>query len=160
EMGAAVAVAVLYVAFNPAIAQVARLGPWYGHIINFFDYVPAHHAALAQYDGFPVPDFYHRLGRLAPGGASLLEAPFPPGAPANALAYYARFHQQREIMGMLHDLCLDGPRVGEPPKDARFRFRNFVFLSDKSAVTASGARYLVLHLDQRQGAPFVEADRC
>jgi hypothetical protein len=160
ETGAAVAVAALYLALNPAIAQVTRLGPWYGHIINFFDPVPDHNAALAQYDGYPVPEFYRRLAALPPGEATLVEAPFTSGAPANAFAYLARFHRQREIMGMLHDLCLDGPRVGEPPNDSRFSFHNFVFLSDPSAVASSGARYIVLHLDQRQGAPFVEADRC
>jgi hypothetical protein len=61
---------------------------------------------------------------------------------------------------MLHDLCLDGPYHGEVPKDARFRFRNFVFLDDRDAVRASGARYLLLHLDQLHGRPFTQAGRC
>jgi hypothetical protein len=61
---------------------------------------------------------------------------------------------------MLHDLCLDGPYYGEVPRDARFRFRNFVFLDDPEAVRASGARYLLLHRGELHGAPFREADRC
>ena len=48
----------------------------------------------------------------------------------------------------------------EVPKDARFRFRNFVFLDDRDAVLATGARYLLLRLDQFHGRPFRQADRC
>ena len=61
---------------------------------------------------------------------------------------------------MIHDLCRSGTRVGEVPKDRRFRFRNFVFLDDPEAVRASGARYIVLQLDQWQGGPYADAPRC
>ena len=61
---------------------------------------------------------------------------------------------------MIHDLCISGPRVGEVPRDPRFRFRDFVFLDDPRAVRATGARYIVLQLDRWQGAPYADAPRC
>jgi hypothetical protein len=63
-------------------------------------------------------------------------------------------------MGMLHGLCLDGQLDGEVPKDPRFRFRNFVFLDDRDAVLATGARFLLLNRERLHGDPFVQADRC
>jgi hypothetical protein len=60
----------------------------------------------------------------------------------------------------LHDLCRDGPRIGEPAHGRRFRFRLFVFLDDVQAVRTSGARYLLLHLNMPHGKPFPEAGRC
>jgi hypothetical protein len=44
--------------------------------------------------------------------APIIEAPFTHEAPFNVFAYYATFHRQPETMGMLHDLCLDGKRLG------------------------------------------------
>jgi hypothetical protein len=156
----ALAVAAAYLALNPAIGQVATLGPWYSHVYHQFDYGDAHNAAARQYDGYTPPRFYLELGKLPAGTAPVIEAPFTFGAPANSLAYFRRFHVQHETLGMLHDLCLDGPYYGEVPRDRRFRFRRFVFLDDPAAVAATGARYLLLHRDQRHGKPFREADRC
>jgi hypothetical protein len=75
-------------------------------------------------------------------------------------AYYATFHRQPETMGMLHDLCLEGKRLGEPAHDRRFRFRKFVFLDDFSGVRQTGARYLLLHRERLHGRAFPEAERC
>jgi hypothetical protein len=63
---------------------------------------------------------------------------------------------------MIHDLCLEGPRLGEvPPGDRRFRFRSFLFLQDVPAVRSSGARYLLLHLDVPAWVgPRYDAKRC
>ena len=159
--GAVVAVAsAAYVACTPTVTQVMTLGPWYAHIYNTLDYDPKYNYAQHQYRGLAVPSFYRRLGELPPRSLTILEAPFNPGAPENRFAYFAQVHRQRERMGLLHDLCLDGPRVGEVPNDPRFRFRNFVFLDNFHAVAGSGARYLVLHRSPRAGKPFAEAPRC
>jgi hypothetical protein len=160
EMLVALATAVAYLALNPAIRQVETLGPWYGHAYHQFDYVGSHNAAALQYQDYDAPEFYKELGKLPAGSAPVIEAPFTYEAPANSLAYFRLFHRQPETIGLLHDLCLAGPYYGEVPKDARFRFRNFVFLDDRDAVLASGARYLLLHLDQLHGRPFAEAGRC
>jgi hypothetical protein len=165
ELAVAGIAAAAYLAVNPAIRQVATLGPWYGHVYHHFDYVAAHNDAALQYYAYDAPRFYHVLGAMPPGSAPVIEAPFSSGAPGNSFAFFATFHRQPEKMGMLHDLCLSGPYakapyVGEVPKDARFRFRNFVFLDDREAVLASGARYLLLHRDLLNGAPFRQADRC
>jgi hypothetical protein len=62
---------------------------------------------------------------------------------------------------MIHDLCLEGPRLGEPPPgDRRLRFRKFVFLSDASAVRRTGARYLLVHRLPVRGQAFDEGGRC
>jgi hypothetical protein len=160
QMAVAIAAAAGYLALNPAIRQVATLGPWYNHVYHQFDYIDRHNAAALQYTAYDAPRFYKELGNLPAGSAPIIEAPFTYEAPANSLAFLWRFHRQPEKIGMLHDLCLDGPYDGEVPKDARFRFRNFVFLGDREAVRASGARYLLLHRDQLHGRPFAEADRC
>jgi hypothetical protein len=160
EMAAGIVAAAAYLALNPAIRQVATLGPWYNHVYHQFDYVQRHNAAALQYSGHEAPAFYRTLAGMSEGSAAIIEAPFTYEAPANSLAFFRLFHRQPERIGMLHDLCLDGPYYGEVPRDARFRFRNFVFLDDPEAVRASGARYLLLHRGELHGAPFREADRC
>jgi hypothetical protein len=160
EMAAGIVAAAAYLALNPAIRQVATLGPWYNHVYHQFDYVQRHNAAALQYGGHEAPAFYRTLAGMPEGSAAIIEAPFTYEAPANSLAFFRLFHRQPERIGMLHDLCLDGPYYGEVPRDARFRFRNFVFLDDPEAVRASGARYLLLHRGELHGAPFREADRC
>jgi hypothetical protein len=160
ELALAALAAAGYLAVNPAIRQVATLGPWYGHLYHHFDYVRMHNVAALAYIAYEPPRFYRRLDRMAPGSVTLIEAPFTLAGPTNDLAFLASSHHQHEIIGMLHDLCLEGPYDGEVPKDARFRFRNFVFLDDRDAVLATGARYLLLRRDQFRGRPFREAGRC
>lgn len=145
---AAAVLAVAYLAATPAIAQVARLGPWYGHIDHHWDYRYRWIHYKRKHPDLDPPAFYRRLARMAPGSAPLVEAPFLWEAPYNPLAYYALWHHQPITLGMLHDVCLEGRRIGEPPPDARFRFRKFVFLGDVEAVKRTGARYLVLHRDR------------
>jgi hypothetical protein len=107
------------------------------------------------------PEFYHRLARMAPGSAGIVEAPFIWEAPYELFGYYATFHRQREWMGMLYDVCLVGDRVGEVPHDRRFRFRRFVYLDDVRAVKATGARYLLLHRrEPRHVGPHYDNHRC
>jgi hypothetical protein len=60
----------------------------------------------------------------------------------------------------VHDLCLGGPYYGEVPRDPRFRFKSFVYLDDREAVAKSGARYLLLQRDQRNGEPFRQSEKC
>jgi len=161
EWSLAAVLAIAYLAANPAIGQVARLGAWYAHIYHQYDYVPRYNVVREQYRGFEPPAFYRRLGEMPAGSAPVIEAPFTAGGPANAFAFFALFHRQPERMGMLHDLCLDGPRLDEvPPRDRRFRFRGFVFLDDVDGVKASGARYLLLYREQIHGRPFHEQQRC
>ena len=158
--GAATALSAAYLAATPAIAQVARLGPWYSHISYHWDYRYRWMDYQRADPSYDPPAFYRKLGRMAPGSAPVIEAPFEWEAPYEQLAYYAKFHRQHELFGMLHDLCRDGPIIGEPPHDRRFRFRLFVFLDDVHAVRTSGARYLLLHLNMPHGKPFPEAGRC
>jgi len=157
---AAVVIAVGYLALNPAIEQVRTLGPWYGHLYHHFDYVAEDNRALRYYDRWQVPAFYRKLGTMPAQSLTIIEAPFDFAAPYNPDAFYAQFHHQRELQGFVHDLCMPGPYYGEVPRDARFRFRSFVFLDDRDAVARSGARFLVLQRDLRNGEPFKEADRC
>jgi hypothetical protein len=158
---AAAALSAAYLAATPAIAQVARPDPWYAHINYHWDYRYRRMDYLRADRSYDPPAFYRKLARMAPGSATIIEAPFEWEAPYDQLAYYATFHRQKELFGMLHDLCLqDRPRLGEVPRDPRFRFRLFVFLDDPAAVRATGARYLVLHLSVPHGKPFPDAARC
>jgi hypothetical protein len=156
----AVASSAAYLAFTPAIEQVRTLGPWYGHAIHHFDYVPAHNRALRYYDGWEVPRFYQALAALPSGAAPIIQAPFHFMAPYNPDAFYAQVHHQPELQGFVHDLCLAGPYYGELPRDRRFRFASFVHLDDRDAVLKTGARYLVFQRDLRNGRAFPEAKRC
>ena len=149
-----------YLYATPAIAQVATLGPWYGHLDHHWDYRYRWMVAKLQDPKYSPPEFYRRLGRMAPGSAPIIEAPFTHAAPHNPFAYYASFHRQPETLGMIHDLCLGGERRGEPPRDRRFRFRKFVFLEDVAGVRGTGARYLLLHREQLQGRVFRESEHC
>lgn len=157
---AATALSAGYLYATPAIAQVATLGPWYAHLDYHWDY---RHRWMEYKRNDPAqqpPPFYRELGRMAPGSAPVIEAPYTWEAPFNKLAWYATFHSQPVTMGMLHDLCLEGDRRGEPVHDRRFRFRKFVFLDDAQAVRQTGARYLLLHREPIQRRPFHEYDRC
>ena len=157
-MAALLSVAYLYA--TPAIAQVARLGIWYGHMDYHWDYRYRWLVAKLGNPGFAPPEFYRKLALMAPGSAPIIEAPFSYEAPYNPLDIYATYHRQPETFGMIHDLCLGGVRSGEPPHDPRFRFRKFIFLDDVSAVRQSGARYLLLHREQLNGRPFRQGERC
>ena len=160
ELGAAAALVSGYLWLNPAIVHVLTLGPWYGHLYHNFDYVHPHNRAANFYNGATPPDFYRKLGAMPPGTVPIVEAPFSFMAPWNPLAFYAQFHRQPEKLGLLHDLCLAGPRYGEPPRDPRFRFRSFVFLDDRAAVLATGARYLLLNRQYLNEHRFEESERC
>ncbi len=158
---AAATLSVAYLYATPAIAQVATLGPWYAHLGHHWDYRYRWMAAARHDPAYAPPEFYLKLGRMAPGSAPIIEAPFTYEAPYNALAVYATFHQQPETLGMIHDLCLEGSRRGEPtPRDPRFRFGKFVFLDDPESVKRTGARYLLLLRETLHGRPFVENERC
>ena len=160
ELGVAAALISAYLWLNPAIVHVLTLGPWSGHLYHNFDYVLAHNRAALYYNGATPPHFYGKLGAMPPGTVPIVEAPFSFMAPWNPLAFYAQFHRQPESLGMLHDLCLAGPRFGEPPRDPRFRFRSFIFLDDRAAVLATGAHYLLLHRQYLNGLRFESSDRC
>jgi hypothetical protein len=163
EAAAGSAAAILSAAYlwaTPAIAQVATLGPWYAHLDYHWDYRVRWNAAKRGDPGFAPPQFYRKLARMAPGSAPIVEAPFTYEAPHNQLAFYATFHRQPETLGMIHDLCLEGERLGEPPHDRRFRFRKFVFLDDVAGVRATGARYLLFLRENLHGRPFRESGRC
>jgi hypothetical protein len=164
EMAAWAAAATLSVAYlyaTPAIAQVATLGPWYGHLDYHWDYRHRWNEHKRGHPQFDPPAFYRRLARMAPGSAPIVEAPFIYEAPFNPLAHYATYHRQPVVLGMIHDLCLEGPRLGEPPPgDRRLRFRKFAFLSDASAVRRTGARYLLVHRGPLRGKLFDENGRC
>jgi hypothetical protein len=98
----AAALALAYVAANPALSQVVRLREWYGHLYHHYDYADSRNVAVRQYDGFQPPDFYRKLGAMPEASAPIIEAPFTYEAPANVFAFFALFHRQPEKMGMLH----------------------------------------------------------
>jgi hypothetical protein len=156
----AAALVVAYLSLNPAITQVRTLGPWYGHLYHHFDYIAEDNRALRYYDHWEVPHFYKELGAMPEGSVTIVQAPFNFDAPYNPDAFYAQFHRQHEIQGFLYDLCFAGPRVGEVPKDSRFRFHSFVYLDDREAVRRSGARYIVLQRDLLHGQPFEQSEGC
>jgi hypothetical protein len=143
---AVVVLSVGYLAATPAIAQVARLGTWYAHVDFHWDYRHRWADYKRAAKEFDPPDFYRQLGAMAPG--TIVEAPYVWEAPYNPLAYYSTYHHQREVFGLIHDLCKQGDRIGEvPPNDRRFRFRRFVDIGNPRAVRATGARYLIFNRD-------------
>jgi len=157
---AAVLLSAAYLAATPAIEQVATLGPWYAHLGYHWDYRYRGLVALRNDPAFVVPAFYRKLAAMSPGSTPVIEAPFEWTA-ANLLALYATYHRQPEKIGMIHDLCVEGPRIGEVPPDRRFRFRNFVFLNDVDAVRRTGARYLIFDRGVKPHMwPAFDADAC
>jgi hypothetical protein len=160
EIGVAIALIAAYLVLTPTIKQVRKLDAWYAHALHHFDYLPEHNVLLAYWKNSPPPRFYATLAAMRRGTAPVIQAPFVFAAPVNRIARYAQYHSQREIPGLLHDLCLEGPYYGEVPKDPRFRFHSLVFLDDPVAVRKTGARYLLLHRDIIPGEPFARYDQC
>ncbi len=157
------AVSAAYLASSPTIAQVATLGTWYGYPEYHWDYRHRWLQHLREDRGtLPPPAFYEKLARFKAGSTPIIEAPFIWEGFLTKYGYYATFHRQRETFGMLHDLCLDGPVVGEiPENDPRFRFRRFVFLQDREQVLRNGSRYLLLHRQPPQHmGPRYDDPRC
>jgi len=158
---AAAVLSAAYLAATPAIEQVATLGPWYAHIGYHWDYRYRGLIAMRNDPAFVVPAFYRKLEAMPRGSVPVIEAPFEWAAPTNLLALYATYHRQPEKIGMIHDLCVEGPRIGEVPPDRRFRFRNFVFLNDVDAVRRTGARYLIFDRGVKPHMwPAFDADAC
>jgi hypothetical protein len=160
EGGVAIALIAGYLALTPTLTQVRTLGPWYGHLYHHYDYGDADNRAIHYYDRWEVPRFYRTLGAMPEGSVTIIQAPFNFIAPYNPDAFYAQIHHQHELQGFLHDLCLTGPRYGEVPRDSRFRFRSFVYLDDREAVRRTGASYLLLQRDLRNGEPFAQSEAC
>lgn len=156
--GSAAILSAAYLAATPSVAMVATLGPWYGHPDYHWDYRYRWNVAKRSDGRYEPPDFYRELARLPEGSAPLIEAPF--SFEHNMLGYYATYHRQPQVVGLLHDLCLEGARIGEPPHDRRFRFGKFVHLDDAASVGRSGARYLLLHRERINARPFQENGRC
>jgi len=155
------ALSLAYLLATPTIRQVATLGTWYAHISYHWDYRYRWLVAEQGDRTYDPPAFYRKLGRLPAESITIIETPFNWEAPYDPLEYFATYHRQHELFGMIHGLCRDGPLVGEPPpRDRRFRFRLFVFLDDVDAVRNSGARYLVLDRGGPHQRPFPESGRC
>jgi hypothetical protein len=150
-----------YLAATPAIAQVARLGPWYGHQDYHWDYRYRWNVSKRSLPDYAPPAFYLGLGKLPPGDAPIIEAPFVYEAPFNPLDVYATYHHQPEKLGVLRGLCVQGAPMGTTaPRDRRFRFRMFVSLEDTDAVRNSPARFIVLHRQFPMRPPFPQYDAC
>jgi hypothetical protein len=90
-----------------------------------------------------VPEFYRELAGLKNGQFTLVEAPWHYND--NIFAYYQWFHRQHMLIGFVGDL--NGTfRAGEvPARDTRFRFRNFVHVSDFNRIEKTGVDFVIFH---------------
>ncbi len=87
--------------------------------------------------------FYRELAGFENGEKTLLEAPWHYND--NIYGYYQWLHKQHMYIGFVGDL--DGTfRAGEVPiNDTRFRFRNFIHVSDFSRIEKKGVDFVIFH---------------
>ena len=95
--------------------------------------------------------FYNELAGLGNGKVTLLEAPWHYND--NILAYYEWVHRQHVYVGFVAGL--EGTfRTGEVPAgDSRFRFRNFMHVSDFRRIEEKGIDYVVFHRNLEEERP-------
>ena len=92
-----------------------------------------------------LPSFYRKLAGFDKGKVTLLEAPWHYND--NIFAYYQWLHRQHMYIGFVGDL--EGTfRAGEVPvNDSRFKFRNFIHVSDFSQTEKKGVDFVIFHKD-------------
>src|SRR5262249_40633922 len=73
--------AAAYLVATPTIAYVATLGPWFAHLSYHWDYRYRWLVGERGDGRYEPPAFYRELGRMAPGTATVIEAPFVWEAP-------------------------------------------------------------------------------
>ncbi len=90
-----------------------------------------------------VPPFYNELAKYQNGQKTILEAPWHYND--NIYPYYQWIHRQHMYIGFVGDL--EGTfRAGEVPvNDSRFRFRNFIHVSDFSQIEKKDVDFVVFH---------------
>lgn len=98
----------------------------------YFDFRPAHNPFPGIFKRYaPLSAFWSQLPAAAPGSLRIAGAPFNFESISWDAPRWERIGRQRVVPAYLSGLCID-KRFGEPPRDARFRFRNAVFLADES----------------------------
>ncbi|MFH1965688.1 MAG: glycosyltransferase family 39 protein, partial [Acidobacteriota bacterium] len=90
-----------------------------------------------------VPPFYRELAGFENGQKIVLEAPWHYND--NIYGFYQWLHRQHMYIGFVGDL--DGTfRAGEVPvNDSRFRFRNFMHVSDFRKIEKRGVDFVIFH---------------
>jgi hypothetical protein len=92
-----------------------------------------------------VSEFYQTLGAHPPASLIIVEAPFV--WQANHLPLYQKIHRQKVLMGFIAGLCPN--KEGDPRWMAQQirGFHTIVDLSDRDALLATGADFVVFHKD-------------
>jgi hypothetical protein len=100
----------------------------------FFDFRPGYNPFLAAFDRhIPLSSFWSQLQAAAPGSLRIAAAPFYFESFGWDAPRWERIGRQRIVPAYLSGFCIDR-RFGEPPRDARFKFRNAVHVVDDAGL--------------------------
>ncbi len=106
-----------------------------------------------------LPAPYRRAFASEPGGRSaIIEVPYN-GLLRVPYPYYQRLHGREVLLGQAEALCIDeGNRELPAGTGDGIRLPRFVDLSDTSALSRSGARFLFFHSDVESEVPWVRRE--
>jgi hypothetical protein len=142
-------VAALYVS-GPLPWIHARPNNWTGHLV-----FQANYARTFPYDfvrsvyGLQlVPPVYGELAREARPGDVLLEAPWFAASQCAPFPIYQRSHHMPFLVGFVTPAGQPLPQGELRAQDARFRFANFVHVSEFAELAARHVRFVVFHRDR------------
>lgn len=110
-----------------------------------YDYRKKFNAARLGTSGISRSAFWATMSAAPPGSITVAVAPFRYASFEWPAPIWERESHQRVIPAYLWGTCTQG-RHGEVPPDARFDFRNAVYLKDRATLTAHGVDYLAYYL--------------
>lgn len=106
------------------------------HPVFFFDFRPDKNLFRERFnDTVPLSPYWSHLATLPRNSLRIAVAPFHYESYDWDAPRWERISRQTIIPGYLNGLCVDW-RLGEVPKDPRFKFRNAVFLSEATSIAA------------------------
>ncbi len=112
------------------------------HLVNHFDWRPAHNGYRTFMETLPLSGFWASLAAQPPGTMRIAAAPFHFESFLWDAPRWERLGGQAVIPGFLTGLCVD-LRPGETPRSPAFRLRNAVHLADDAALVAARVDYVV-----------------
>lgn len=147
--GAAPAVILLIAVQGPLPEIYFRPNNWTNQIFFHSRYNPE--KGFERFRPKAVSPFYFQLRNYETGSRKILEAPWY--FDSHAFPHLQKIHRQQMLIGFVDDLKLQ-VRPGEIPViDPRFKFANFLHVSDHIGIARKGVHFVLFHKNLKEEMP-------